>query len=174
MSRVDPAAARSAFEGVKKRPGASQQEQRPWKNFFSVVNSWKKKLTRTMSQGWVQCNKAEFRCHWKNRGKASKRIKKMWDKATSTVKINNGLAFWKDRGLNKKGKPRKKRLIVWVKEQERYKDDRSIEQAMSHQGDENLMDLDSFNNMKKQDNLAFASQDMATLGAGVYLKTLLC
>ena len=170
MGEVDPGAQKQALETLQKAPGSSRQSRRDFKAFFRVVTTWTKKRQLRNSAGWLQCNKGEFKMHWLGRGKKKRKVKKMWARATTVSKINKGLAFWKERGLNKKGKPRKKRLIAWVKKQGEFNDDEIVEVGHENEGEEQFMDEDSFAALQRRAAPSLPSTQRASLVAGINIE----
>ena len=130
MQESAPDKARDAVLSLIKTPGATNQTQRSFSEFTTIITQWQRVRQMENIKGRIVCDKGEFRLHWKGRGKKKSKIKRMWKSAIQPQKFKQKLA-WEKVWYNKKGK-KKKKILVWVKEQQRSADKDIVKNTASY------------------------------------------
>ena len=151
MATEEPQQAIALMKGLMKPAGAHKQARRDYKLFFTSITTWNKSKEKRFEESMLQCDKDEFKMHWKSRGRKKPVIAKLWKTATSGKKFRKGHAWKVDRGVNKKGKKRKPKTMVYVKEQARVKDSNIVSHNVSQKrGEEELDEEAAKHSMKRK------------------------
>ena len=130
MQDIAPDKARDAVLTLIKPGGESQQVQRSFAEFTTIITQWQRVRQKEKISGWIVCDKGEFLAHWKSRGKKKSVRKRMWKAAIQAEKFKKQLA-WEKVWYTSKNK-KKKKIFVWVREQQRAEDKDIIKNTASY------------------------------------------